>query len=86
MYYDDDILLSITAGHEFLPDVGSVLGTCVAAMSHLCTLWIYFFPLPVLGALAERKRPLEELIVWLPGVNWVSDDVFYQCTSIIWQV
>ena len=78
MCYDDDILLSFTAGSEPLPDdVGGALGTCVAAMAQLCKLWIYHLPLPVLKALAERKEPLEGLIVWTPpGVNWVSSNVF----------
>ena len=78
--YDDDILLSFTAGSEPLPDdVVGALSTCVAAMAQLCKLWICHLPLPVIRALAERKEPLENLDVWPPGVNWVSSNVFCQC-------
>ena len=50
MCYDDDILLSFTAGREPLPDDGvGALGTCVAAMAQLCKLVICHLPLPVLG-------------------------------------
>ena len=81
MCYDDDILLSFTAGWEPLPDDGvGALGTCVAAMAQLCTLVIRHLPLPVLKALTERKEPLEGLTVRTPpGVNWVSSNVFCQC-------
>ena len=81
MCYDDDILLSFTAGSKPLPDDGvGALGTCVAAMAQLCKLVISHLPLPVLKALAERKEPLEYLDVRsLPGVNWVSSYVFCQC-------
>ena len=78
--YDDDILLSFTAGLEPLPDdVVGALVTCVAAMSQLCRLEIRHLPLPVLKALAERKELLETLAVWSPGVNWVNSNVFCQC-------
>ena len=80
MCYDDDILLSSTAGSEPLPDdVVGALGTCVTAMAQLCKLVIYHLPLPVLKALAERKEPLECLTLFNPGVNWVSSNVFCQC-------
>ena len=46
MCYDDDILLSFTAGREPLPDDGvGALGTCVAAMAQLCKLEIRHLPL-----------------------------------------
>ena len=79
MCYDDDILLSFTAGWKPVPDddVGALV-TCVAAMAQLCELLICHLPLPVLKALAERKEPLEYLYVWLPGVNWVSSNVLCQ--------
>ena len=85
MCYDDDILLSFTAGLEHLPDdVGCALGTCVAAMDQLCKLGIRHLPLPVLKALAERKEPLEALYMFDPsGVNWVSSNVFCQCAQNI---
>ena len=80
MRNDDDILLSLTAGEEPLPDdVVSALGTCVAAMAQLRILWIRPLLWPVLKGLAERKEPLEHLTVYPPGVNWVSSNVFCQC-------
>ena len=77
--YDDDILLSFTAGWEPLPDDGvGALGTCVAAMAQLYKLWICHLPMPVLKALAERKELLNSLCVLFPGVNWVRRNVFCQ--------
>ena len=71
---------SFTAGEEPLPDdVGCAIGTCVAAMKHLRRLRILDLSLPIMKALADRTQPLEHLFVRLPGVNWVSVSVFYQC-------
>ena len=63
--------MSFTAGDEHLPDdVGSALGTCVAAMTNLNTLVLHCLSLPVLKALAYREEPLDDFYVLFPGVNW----------------
>ena len=69
--------LSFTAGDGPLPDdVACAVGTCVAAMRQLRSLYMCDLSLPVLKVLPERTEPLEDLEVWRPGVNWVSDNVF----------
>ena len=73
---------SFTAGGDepLSDDVACAIGTCVASMSELTKLRVHDLPLPLLKALAERTEPLEDLTVWLPGVNWVSSvNVFCQC-------
>ena len=70
---------SFTAGEPLPDDVACAIGTCVAAMAQLRTLWVRDLPLPLLKVLAERTEPLEDLWVWSPGVNWVSVNVFCQC-------
>ena len=71
---------SFTAGWEPLPDdVACAIGTCVAAMTQLRTLSIHDFSLPVMKTLADRTQPLEQLLVFSPGVNCVSVSVFCQC-------
>ena len=68
--------LSFAAGEGPLPDdVACAVGTCVAAMTQLRTLWMRDLSLPVLKAMPERTEPLEDLHVW-HGVNWVSGNVF----------
>ena len=71
---------SFTAGREPLPDaVACAIGTCVAAMAQLRKLGMWDLSLPVMKTLADRTQPLEYLIVYSPGVNWVSVSVFCQC-------
>ena len=68
---------SFTAGRVPLPDdVACAVGTCVGAMTQLRTLWMRDLSLPVVKVLPERTDPLEDLNVFLPGVNWVSGNVF----------
>ena len=71
---------SFTAGREPLPDdVACAIGTCVTSMAELTNLAVYDLPLPLLKALAERTKPLEDLTISYPGVNWVCVNVFCQC-------
>ena len=67
---------SFTAGGPLSDDVACAVGACVAAMTQLRTLWMCDLSLPVLKALPERTEPLEDLIVYHSGVNWVSGNVF----------
>ena len=67
---------SFTAGGPLSDDVACAVGTCVAAMTQLGTLWMCDLSLPVVKALPERTEPLEDLRVDYPGVNWVSGNVF----------
>ena len=67
---------SFTAGGPLPDDVTCAVGTCVAAMTQLRTLYLYYLSLPVLKVLPERTEPLEYLDVLHPGVNWVSGNVF----------
>ena len=68
---------SFTAGRGPLPDdVTCAVGTCVAAMTQLRTLWMPGLSLPVVKVLPERTELLEDFRVYAPGVNWVSDNVF----------
>ena len=68
---------SFPAGEGPLPDdVTCAVGTCVAAMTQLRTLVMFDLSLQVLKVLPERTEPLEYLRVHLPGVNWVSGNVF----------
>ena len=68
---------SFTAGLGPLPDdVACAAGTCVAAMTQLRTLLMRDLSLPVVKVLPERTDPLADLFVFLPGVNWVSGNVF----------
>ena len=72
---------SFLAGDVPRPDdVTCALGTCVATMTQLRHLEMYDLSLPALKALPERTEPLDKLAVWSPGVNWVSGNVFCQCT------
>ena len=73
------IFSSFTAGAPLPDDVACAIGTCVAAMTQLRSLWMFDLPLHVMIALADRTQPLEYLHVYLPGVNWVSVSVFCQC-------
>ena len=69
--------LSFPAGRGPLSDdVACAVGTCVAAMTQLRSLWMRDLSLPLLKVLPERTEPLEDLYVDLPGVNWVSGNVF----------
>ena len=72
---------SFTAGRAPLPDdIACAIGTCVAAMTQLRSLWMHDLSLPVMKTLADRTQPLEYLTVWSPpGVNWVGVSVFCQC-------
>ena len=71
---------SFTAGLEPLPDdVAAAIGTCVAAMTQLRGLAMCDLPLNVIKTIADRSQQLGQLIVGLPGVNWVSVSVFCQC-------
>ena len=65
---------SFTAGQPLPDDVACAVGTCVAAMRQLRTLEMCNLLLPVVKVLPERTEPL--LRVYLPGVNWVSGNVF----------
>ena len=67
---------SFTAGQPLPDDVACAVGTCVAAMTQLRTLGMRDLSLPILKVLPERTEPLEDLYVFLPGVNWVSGNVF----------
>ena len=67
---------SFTAGGPLPDDVACAVGTCVAAMTQLRTLLMCDLSLPVVKVLPERTEPLEDLYVDLPGVNWVSGNVF----------
>ena len=71
---------SFTAEEEPLPDdVACTIGTCVAAMTQLRSLWMWDLPLHVMKTLTDRTQPLEYLTVFPPGMNWVSVSVFCQC-------
>ena len=71
---------SFLLGEEPLPgDAACAIGTCVAAMTQLKVLGMLELSLHVFKALAERTVPLDNLIVYPPGVNWVSVSVFCQC-------
>ena len=71
---------SFTAGTPLPDDVACAIGTCVAAMAQLRSLWMPDLSLPVMKTLADRTQPLEYLCVLPhPGVNWVSVSVFCQC-------
>ena len=68
---------SSTAGRGPLhDDVACAVGTCVAAMAQLRTLYMRDLSLPVVKVLPERTETLEDLRVNHPGVNWVSGNVF----------
>ena len=67
---------SFPAGQPLPDDVACAVGTCVAAMTQLRRLQMYYLSLPVLKVLPERTEPLEYLSVYPPGVNWVSGNVF----------
>ena len=77
---------SFTAEEKPLPDdVACAIGTCVTAMTQLRFLYMHDLSLPVLKALPERMETLEKLIVFPPGVNWVSGNVcvcVYVCVSV----
>ena len=71
---------SFLLGEEPLPgDAACAIGTCVAAMTQLRALGMLELSLHVFKTLAERTVPLDNLIVYPPGVNWVSVSVFCQC-------
>ena len=70
---------SFTAGVPLPDDVAAAIATCLATMTQLRELVMRDLPLNVLKTIADRSQPLEQLIVGLPGVNWVSVSVFCQC-------
>ena len=77
---------SFTAGREPLPDdVACAVGTCVTAMTQLRVLYMHDLSLQVLKTLPERMETLQDLVVFPPGVNWVSGNVcvcVYVCVCL----